>query len=544
MSLELSRRELLASLLGLPLAALVGCDGSAARLPLQGEIIGAAHNLGHRLRDRAARSLPDSSLEPQEIVIVGGGIAGLSAAWRLKQAGVTNFTLLELEEAAGGTSRSGTMNGFAHPWGAHYLPAPTRENKALLRLLEAMGMVDGHDAAGAPIFGEQYLCRDPEERLFANGQWEEGLFPESLTSEADRAQFERFQAEVMRWVRWRDADGRQAFAIPTAHCSKAAEMVALDRLSMTQWLDERQLDSPRLRWWIDYACRDDYGLRASETSAWAGLFYFAARTQADDATSQPLLTWPEGNGRLANYLANEVRSHLHVGEAAAQLRCDEQHVNVLALQADGADVGYRASQVIFAAPHFLAPYVIADWPEGRRADTSTFRYGAWLVANLYLRARPANRGFAPCWDNVLLDSASLGYVVATHQLGLDHGPTVWTYYYPLCDLEPSAARTQLLELRWQDWAEFVLTDLEQAHPEIRDLVERLDVMHWGHAMIRPGVGFLWGGAREREAKPHGSIHFAHSDLSGVALFEEAFHHGVRAAEEVLTARGEKFSTWL
>jgi hypothetical protein len=39
--------------------------------------------------------------------------------------------------------------------------------------------------------------------------------------------------------------------------------------------------------------------------------------------------------------------------------------------------------------------------------------------------------------------------------------------------------------------------------------------------------------------PWRGIHFAHSELSGMALFEEAFYHGVRAAEEVLAARGER-----
>jgi hypothetical protein len=56
-------------------------------------------------------------------------------------------------------------------------------------------------------------------------------------------------------------------------------------------------------------------------------------------------------------------------------------------------------------------------------------------------------------------------------------------------------------------------------------------------MIRPRPGFLWGGPRLREAQPFGNIHFAHSDLSGIALFEEAFHHGIRAAEEVLRRHG-------
>jgi hypothetical protein len=45
---------------------------------------------------------------------------------------------------------------------------------------------------------------------------------------------------------------------------------------------------------------------------------------------------------------------------------------------------------------------------------------------------------------------------------------------------------------------------------------------------------MWGSARREAAKPFRSIHFAHSELSGVALFEEAFDNGLRAANEILS----------
>jgi hypothetical protein len=162
-----------------------------------------------------------------------------------------------------------------------------------------------------------------------------------------------------------------------------------------------------------------------------------------------------------------------------------------------------------------------------------------MVANLFLRERPKDRGFPLAWDNVLYESPSLGYVVATHQRGLDRGPTVFTYYYPLCDASPREARSRLLAADRAAWADVCLTDLQLAHPEIRALVERLDVCRWGHAMIRPTPGFIWSESRRKAAEPFRGIHFAHSDLSGIALFEEAFYHGVRAAEEVLAARGQR-----
>ena len=53
-------------------------------------------------------------------------------------------------------------------------------------------------------------------------------------------------------------------------------------------------------------------------------------------------------------------------------------------------------------------------------------------------------------------------------------------------------------------------------------------------MIRPRTGFMWGQARREAAKPFRGIHFAHSELSGVALFEEAFDNGLRAADTILS----------
>ena len=63
------------------------------------------------------------------MAILGAGVAGLSAAWRLHRRGVTDFTVLELEDRPGGTSRSGENAVSAFPWGAHYVPAPHRREE-------------------------------------------------------------------------------------------------------------------------------------------------------------------------------------------------------------------------------------------------------------------------------------------------------------------------------------------------------------------------------------------------------------------------------
>jgi glycine/D-amino acid oxidase-like deaminating enzyme len=542
-----TRRDLLAALLGLP-AALAGCARRPPPLP-DGEIVGASADLGHRLREPPPPRPADENWQRVGVVIAGGGIAGLSAAWRLARAGFDDFVLLELEPAVGGTSRWGKSPIISYPWGAHYLPAPMKENRALLLLLREMGVVEGTNPDGEPVYAEEALCRDPHERVFHRGHWYEGLYLHPGADEEDEAQRRAFFREVDSWVAWRDGRGRKAFALPVASGSDDAEVTALDRLSMAEWLERRGWNSSRLRWVVDYACRDDYGTTPEHTSAWAGLFYFASRRRKPGAESQPLLTWPEGNGRLAAHLARKARGKVRTGLAVADIvptdPAGRRGVDVVALAAGGKRLlGFHAEQVIFAAPQFLTRYVLRPYRESPPAHVRQFRYGSWMVANLHLRDRPAEAGVPLCWDNVLYESPSLGYVVATHQRGLDFGPTVFTYYYPLTDPDPDAARRKLLTLGWAEWAEVALADLERAHQDIRGLTQRLDVMRWGHAMVRPSPGFVWGGARRAGARPYRGVHFAHSDLSGLALFEEAFYHGVRAAEEVLKARGREVTSIL
>jgi hypothetical protein len=533
-----SRRDLLAAFLGLP-AALAGCSAPAPD-QLAGEIVGASDGLGHRLRDGILPMPAAERWQRVGVVIVGGGIAGLAAAWRFLQAGFEDFLLLELESAPGGTARSGTSPLVRYPWGAHYVPVPMAENRLLIELLDEMGILEGHDAEGKPIVAEQYLCRDPQERIFHRGRWYEGLYLHAGESDEDRAQLKAFNEEVARWVAWRDGKGRRAFAIPTAAGSDDAEVTALDKMTMADWLDQRGLTSSRLRWWVNYACRDDYGMPLEETSAWAGLFYFCSRIRKPGAEPQPLMTWPEGNGRFVQHFQNKAKSKTRLGLVAADIipttLGGRPGVDVIAVQADDATVvGFQADRVIFAAPHFLTRYILRPYRKYPPRHIDEFEYGSWLVANLHLKDRPGGRGFPLAWDNVVVDSNSLGYVVATHQRGLDRGPTIFTWYHPLCDKSPRQARIDLLGLDWKSCADLALSDLRRPHPEIDSLVERLDVMRWGHAMVRPRSGFVWGGARAAARKPYRGVHFAHSDLSGIALFEEAFYHGVRAAEEVLAA---------
>ena len=336
----LTRRELLAAFLGAPFAlAACGSRAEEVRLP-EGEIVGASDGVGHRLRGGLKIDVPEDGWERAGVVIVGGGVAGLAAAWRLLRAGFEDFVVLELERAPGGTSQSGARREAVvpYPWGAHYLPAPLKENRALVSLLDEMGVLEGRDEEGDPVVAEQFLCRDPEERVFYRGRWYEGLYLHAGASAEDAAHLDAFNREIDRWAAWRDARGRRAFTIPVAACSDDPEVTALDRQTIRQWLDERGLTSARLRWLVDYACRDDYGMTAEQTSAWAGLFYFASRMKRPGVEARSLVTWPEGNARLVAHLHGRAGARARLGLAAAEI-----------IPKEGAGAGRRSSPSVTTA---------------------------------------------------------------------------------------------------------------------------------------------------------------------------------------------------
>jgi monoamine oxidase len=400
-------------------------------------------------------------------------------------------------------------------------------------LLRELGAITGEDERGRPIPAEEMVVRDPEERVFWNGEWREGLYLREGASSADLAELARFQAEISAFAMRRDDKGRRAFDLPLERSSDDSDLTKLDAMPMSAWLDERGFHSARLRWLVAYACRDDYGLLPETTSAWAGLFYFASRLEGSGEDAAPLFAWTNGNGRIVEHLAGVASQRIRPRHLVVDVATFEDRAEVLALDLTRNEVvRFVAERVIFAAPKMLAARVLRTLRDEKPWWCDRFSYGAWMVANVHLDAHPVGRGAPIAWDNVLYDSPSLGYVVATHQAFVDSGPTVLTYYYAYTDPDPAAGRRLLLQGDHAAFVDLVLTDLAPAHPKLRRHVQRVDVFRWGHAMAQPRVGFLWGGARREAVKPVGRVHMAHSDLSGMGLFEEALHHGIRAAEEI------------
>jgi hypothetical protein len=329
--------------------------------------------------------------------------------------------------------------------------------------------------------------------------------------------------------------------------ARDADLLALDRISMREFLIRQGIDSAPLHWYVNYACRDDYGCHYDLVSAWAGLHYFCSRDGGGDADESTVLTWPEGNGWIVRQLEAKVKAKVKTHSLVYRLTDTGKEVLVDVFSPkENSFTRIRARQVICCCPRVFARHLIeGNHPSGPRY-AEDFHYSPWMVANLSLSAFPETKsGMDLAWDNVIYDSPSLGYVVATHQsLATRLKRTVLTYYHAMVWGPAARERIRLRQTSWAEWVDFILRDLSKPHPEIRELVTHLDIYRWGHAMVQPRVGFIWGEGRRQAARPQGNIHFAHSDLSGFSIFEEAQYRGVLAAERVLAKQGVSFSSSL
>jgi hypothetical protein len=499
--LKIGRR----TFLGSGSAALIGLSLKSDK-KIEGSFVNEAAAAGHLLRDRKPFPAPKKT-EKVAVVIIGGGISGLSAAWRLHKRGFKDFVLLEMNDQAGGNARWGENEITAYPWAAHYVPVPGPRTSYVRELFTDLGVLnDG-------VWDERSLVFAPQERLFLYGRWQDGIEPAVGLTQKDREQFQRLEGTFVNFR----ASGEFTIPLELGLSSKFAE---LDRISFGDWLHSQGFDSRPLNWYMNYACRDDYGAVARDTSAWAGIHYFASR----EAEEKGPLTWPEGNGWITRRLLERVREHVRTGQMVHRITTSAKTASVFA-----SDTEYKSEFVIFAAPTFLAPYLLEDFPR-----PSTFVYSPWLTANLSLERLPDSRGAEPSWDTVFMESPTLGYVDATHQTLRTHiDRTVWTFYWALAEGTPAGNRQLLLEKDWSYWKEAILQDLERVHKDIRRCVSRIDVMRMGHAMIRPAIGSIYSEERARLKRREGHVLFANSDLSGISIFEEAQYHGVEAAQTVL-----------
>ncbi|CAN5254351.1 NAD(P)/FAD-dependent oxidoreductase [soil metagenome] len=498
---------------------------------------------GHFLRDvsRGRRSLPSPASEIQtDVVILGSGIGGLTAAWKLNKLGQKNFLMIDGPQvygnAAGGRYGEGA-DALAYPTGGHYLPLPSPESVHVREILSDLGIIQRNPMSERPYYDERMILHTPEERLLFNGKWQEGFMPTEGVPAWELEEHKRFFAEVERLRKMHGRDGKRIFVFPTELSSTDPEWEALDRITLKDWMDQNGYRSPTLHWYLNYCCRDDYGTRYDKVSAWAGLHYYCSRWgQAENSGNGAWLTWPGGMHPVAEAMDKAAGNRRKSGTSIS-LKTVAGGVEALCFElVDGLPRTFlvRARKAICAMPLYVAARVIPNISDfGFDPKLHTPSYAPWMVANFLMKNFPDELPHAPLsWDNVVYQEPGLGYVVSTHQEVRVTPPkkTVFSAYIALSDRTPEAARKWLDKASPEELLTMASADLKAAYGwKFSACVERVEITLRGHAMAVPLPGFRSNAGIKALRELNGPILFAHADLSGFSVFEEAAWWGYRAA---------------
>ena len=517
--------------------------GSALAFQRWQEITAQVHypgrDEGHFLRDRRKLPAPGEVVET-DIVILGSGVAGLSAAWKLKREGHAGALMIDGPQVFGNAA-GGHFGDLAYPTGAHYLPLPSPESVHVREILADLGIIERDAFAEKPYYDERCVLHGPEERLLFNGRWQDGFIPTAGVSAAELAEHRRFFAEVERLRMLHGADGRRVFVFPTVASSNDPAFDGLDRITLKDWMEQNGYRSPTLHWYLNYCCRDDYGTRYDKVSAWAGLHYYCSRWgKAANAGNGAWLTWPGGLAPLAEQMARHSGIARRAGTAVSLRRVGEG-VEALCFTLDGGvarSFVVRARKAICAMPVYVAARVVEGIGQfGFDPKRHMPVYAPWMVANFLMKDFPRERPEAPlAWDNVVYQEPGLGYVVSTHQdIRATQPPkTVFSAYVALSDRSPDQARKWMLKASADELVTLASADLKEAYGWRFGMnVERVDITLRGHAMAAPLPGFRSNAGLKALREADGPILFAHADLSGFSVFEEAAWWGVSAARKAL-----------
>ena len=426
----------------------------------------------------------------RDVAVIGGGIAGLAAAWRLRHRDVL---LLEAGDRLGGRMRSDACGEYWLNYGAHLFPAPGS-------LVDEMARECGLETV--PVTGSM-MGLAIDSTLLNNGRVETYPFRLPL-SVRERIAFAKAGLKVKRAVaRYHALERRYDFGDdrtfgeflgvlpPAVH-----EIFSCAAHRATAELDE-----------LSAGC--GIGLFAL---VWGGKGSLIARNLLG------------GTGELPAALARELGDRARTG------------CRVHAVEPDGADLLVRYGGEEIRARHVIvavqAPYaapLVAPVAERAAAVLARLTYGAFLVVAVQTSettAMPYDDVYAMATPGRVFDM----FTNQAHALRASGPRRPGGSLMLFAGAQGAAA---LMCERDEMIVEGFLADLHELYPETRGVIARATVQRWelGNVYARPGRGRLQA-ALEGPLGPHENLHLAGDYFAELGNMEAAARTGLEAAERV------------
>lgn len=510
-SLELAR---VANATGIDAGELVERDRAARaetwsrrRLLATGATVGAGWALG--CRPKPAASGPGSS----EVAIVGGGIAGLTCAWRLSQAGVP-ARIYEAQKRIGGrmwSLRGAFPDDLVCELGGELVDSG---HATMHGLCAELGLALDDFAGDDPALATDVWWFGG--RRVADAEVVEAFRP---VAAAIDAVWEGMPGEV---VTYREPNGGEA----------------IDRMSLAEWLAGAGAQG-WFRDLLDVAYTTEYGLEIAEQSPWNLLMLI-------DSTPDPFRIFGEsderyhvrgGNDLVPTRLAERLSGRIELEHRLEAVRTASDGGYRLHFSAPGGPHEVAAERVVLTLPFTLLREIElgVELPPVKRRAIDELGYGTnaklmvgfserlWRTAGGSNGSVLTDLPIQLVWESTRLQPGAAGILVGYTggRRGVEAGEgtpaeQAERFARELDRVFPGVAALRLGEARFH-WPSF---------PWVRG----------SYACYRPGQ---WTSIAGAEGERVGNLHFAgeHTSYDFQGFMEGGAESGTRAAEEILADLG-------
>ena len=479
-------------------AVSAGCPVDLSLLAQSGESHPATldseeNRICHQVRDGKVFTRPPASAK-HDIVIVGGGVSGLTAAYRLQHRDVL---LLEKEPHWGGNAYAMEYDGSTYATGAAFIWSDS----------EAFSL--------AKEIGLDPLPIDCPDGSIINGQFVPDTWGDGLNKlpypPITRESFKKFKKEMMAI----DVEkrGPELYNIPFS--------------------DFMKLYAGEIKQWWDSYGPSNWGATSDETAAGLAISEFQEVVVQSHVDNR--YTWPGGNGALTKKLAEILQpkfgDRMQPGATIVAVVPGKDEVQVTYMAGTELKT-VSAKAVIMATPKFITRRIVEGMPDKQSAAMQGVRYIPYCVVNLIFNKPVFNKGYDTwCPGNTFTDVVVADWVIRKKS-GYKQKYNILSCYTPLKQEE----RPNLLnDAGAKRIAANVLRDFQKLLPATNVDPVEVHIYRRGHPLYMSAPG-LYTRVQPLLRQPMERVFFANTDSQGPEFTTEEAIVAARRAVKQAEAR--------
>jgi protoporphyrinogen/coproporphyrinogen III oxidase len=424
----------------------------------------------HQVRDGHHFDHPSPTAKA-DVVIVGGGVAGLSAAYFLRG---KDWLMLEKEEHFGGNAFQEEFDGQPFATGSAYAYRGDEGDQLASEIGLKLPLVNMPDPT---LVNKTYV---PD-------TWKTGItqlpYPKEVV-----ASFVKFREDVLK--------------IKTKE--RMAELDALPFSNFTAGY------APEVQQWWDIFGPSNWAATSKDTSAYIGLYNASDLFTGGDGKRAIL---PGGLGcithKLVEILQPKYKDRMLSDATVVGVVQEKDAVNVTYFR-EGQLSTVSAKAVLMCTPKHITSRVVLGLPPEQRTAMRRTRYAPYPVVNLIFDRPVYNRGY----DNWCPGNSFTDFIVADWTVRNDSGykqkNNILSFYTPLREEQRS---TLLDEEDCKTLAARVLTDFQKVLPEFNVEPIEARIYRRGHPMFMSVPG-QYTKNRIAAAQPMDRVYFGGADSGG------------------------------